>query len=742
MKSRIYILILVFSLVLLEPAVAVSTLIVPLSDPKLKGIAATTTTTRPTYFNCEFSDEGDMPCTPSLNSVTGYKTEGIAVPIFTSFTKESNFDKGKFGSALHFTSGLGEYVGLQNKSFLRLDKFSVSFWVKEPSWFTGDSPIISNINLDRTAGWIFDVVDEAKKIRFGLGTTSGLVSPSPVGLGNFDFVNIVGTFDGSHIKLYENGLLAGNSRINGTYNPDPQVNLKLGLDSFDTQSAWAGSIDDLRIFNRAITESEIKQIYTNSSSITNGLIGHWPFDGNLNDFSDNRNNAVLNFQTSSMTFAPDGRMFFSEKRTGEVKIMKDDHLFSTPFVKISDLYDRDHEGLLGITLDPEFQSNHYVYVYCTQLENKTEKPINSVIRFTDMNSRGVNMTKIVDKIPADPGGDYSGGALAFGRDDKLYVTVGIANHPELAENKSSLLGKVLRVNRDGTVPSDNPFPGSPVFTVGNRNPYGIAFDANGMGIITDNGYSNYDEVNILSKGGDYGFPTYQIPSFSLLNSSFISPVRSYYDVVAPTQALFYVGEKYPALYGNFVIGSYNNRKDDPIHVLSISKDNNSVVEEMAIVFPTLPKDNIIAVAQSSSGDLYFAGFNIYKTISINSARQQIVFPIKVVSNGINITGMRVLHNNGTIVAKYDNASIRKGQPNDLQFQIPKNLLGDINLVSAGEQGQMFTKHRDNSENTKLTYSLQLQTFSTIVTIRISEPTSEVVIHGTKVLSHLVHNPNQ
>jgi Glucose / Sorbosone dehydrogenase len=172
------------------------------------------------------------------------------------------------------------------------------------------------------------------------------------------------------------------------------------------------------------------------------------------------------------------------------------------------------------------------------------------------------------------------------------------------------LGKVLRINRDGSVPADNPFRGSPIFTVGNRNPYGIEFYANGMGIITDNGYSHYDEINVLRSAGNYGFPTYQIPSFSSLNSLFISPVRSYYDVVAPTQALFYTGQKYPALHYNFVIGSYNNQQAnpinalsiskrnstaDPIHVLSISKGNSSI-EEKAIVFSSLPKDNIIAVA--------------------------------------------------------------------------------------------------------------------------------------------------
>ena len=133
-----------------------------------------------------------------------------------------------------------------------------------------------------------------------------------------------------------------------------------------------------------------------------------------------------------------------------------------------------------------------------------------------MDDKATQELVLLDKIPGSPEGEYAGGALGFGLDDKLYITSGFANFYDLPQNKSSLLGKVLRINRDGTIPSDNPFPNSPVYTLGHRNIFGLAFDKNGTGVVTENGEAHYDEINILKKGGNYGFPNTQPPSRSPL----------------------------------------------------------------------------------------------------------------------------------------------------------------------------------------------------------------------------------
>ena len=340
-----------------------------------------------------------------------------------------------------------------------------------------------------------------------------------------------------------------------------------------------------------------------------------------------------------MTFAPDGRLFFTVKRPGEVPIMNDDKVLPDPFVKVSNLYLGDHEGLLGVTLDPEFEANHFVYLYSTYTDNKTGNPFNRVIRFTDYNNKGTNMTVIMDKIPADANGYYAGGAISFGPDNKLYVTVGIGARPEDAQNKSSILGKLLRVNRDGSIPSDNPFPNSPIFALGLRNAFGIAFDKSGHGIIPDNGDTHFDEINWIQKGGDYGFPNVQYPSISSVNSNdsdFLPPIRAYERVIAPAQAIFYDASKFPDLRGKFVIASYN---DGNLRAMKVYQ--NQTINELVISVTHDILDNISAIAQSPSGDIYYGGYSIYKLESVKSELHPTMFPVQIdMTPGINITEMK------------------------------------------------------------------------------------------------------
>jgi len=132
------------------------------------------------------------------------------------------------------------------------------------------------------------------------------------------------------------------------------------------------------------------------------------------------------------------------------------------------------------------------------------------------------MTIILDDLPVGPACCHNGGRLAFGPDGKLYVSLGDAQSSELAQEVGRLNGKILRVNPDGSIPADNPFPASPVFALGIRNPFGLAFDpVTGLLLITENGPSGHDEINVIRAGGNYGWPV--VTGFAG-DSRFVDPI--------------------------------------------------------------------------------------------------------------------------------------------------------------------------------------------------------------------------
>ena len=199
--------------------------------------------------------------------------------------------------------------------------------------------------------------------------------------------------------------------------------------------------------------------------------------------------------------------------------------------------------------------------------------------------------------------------MAFGKDDKLYITVGDAASPywNVQQNSSSLLGKVLRINRDGTIPSDNPYPDSPVYNLGHRNMYGIAFDDQGFGIVTENGASLYDEINAIEKRKLW-ISEFQPPDISpALSNSSIKPLRSYWQIIAPTQAIFYQGTNITELTGKFLFGVDMGGQ---IYALDLDNHNKSIIMEERINLKHYPYEPVIAIAESPDGEIYYGGYNI------------------------------------------------------------------------------------------------------------------------------------
>lgn len=159
-------------------------------------------------------------------------------------------------------------------------------------------------------------------------------------------------------------------------------------------------------------------------------------------------------------------------------------------------------GLLGIAVHPNFADNNYLYVYQTVDRESVENTVRRYeVDFDSMELR--NEEVIIDGIPSDR--FHNGGRIAFGPDEQLYVTTGDATNSDLAQDRDSLAGKVLRLTDDGEIPEDNPF-GNAVYSYGHRNPQGLAWDDAGRLWVTEHGADARDELNLVEAGENYGWP--------------------------------------------------------------------------------------------------------------------------------------------------------------------------------------------------------------------------------------------
>jgi glucose/arabinose dehydrogenase len=212
---------------------------------------------------------------------------------------------------------------------------------------------------------------------------------------------------------------------------------------------------------------------------------------------------------TAMAFAPDGRLFVC-LQAGQLRVIKDGTLLAAPFVSLT-VDSSGERGLLGVTFDPNFSNNHFVYVYHTVPGAPAH---NRVSRFTangDVAANG-SETTILDLDNLSTATNHNGGAIHFGPDGKLYVGVGENANAANAQTLSNRLGKILRLNADGSVPADNPFFGTTtganraIWVLGLRNPYTFTFQSgSGRVFINDVGQSTWEEINEGVAGSNYGW---------------------------------------------------------------------------------------------------------------------------------------------------------------------------------------------------------------------------------------------
>ena len=326
---------------------------------------------------------------------------------------------------------------------------------------------------------------------------------------------------------------------------------------------------------------------------------------------------------TTLAFAPDGRVFVAQQG-GQLRVIDAaGNLLATPFVTLT-VDSNGERGLLGVEFDPNFATNSFVYVYYTAT---TPTIHNRVSRFTANGNVAASGSE-VPLLDLDPLGatNHNGGAIHFGVDGKLYVAVGENANSANSQILTNLLGKILRINANGTIPADNPFFNDPtpglrkeIWAYGFRNPWRFTVrPGSGAIVIADVGNGTREEVDIGVAGGNFGWPSMEgslctgvgtcaglLPAFEYDHNGTGASI---------TGGDFYTGTTFPAGYGNAYF--YGDAVDSFIRYL-VFDANNVVVS-----------DNAFATGASGPVDIRYHGNAIWYA-AINSGQvRRITFPAR------------------------------------------------------------------------------------------------------------------
>lgn len=331
---------------------------------------------------------------------------------------------------------------------------------------------------------------------------------------------------------------------------------------------------------------------------------------------------------SVMKFAPDGRIFVCQQ-SGELRVIKNGTLLTQPFVTLN--VDANGErGLVGIAFDPNFINNQYIYLYYTLASGAN----NRISRFTAIGDVALAGSEVVilNLDPLSSAQIHNGGTMAFGIDGKLYVGVGENGNSANAQDLTTNLGKILRINSDGTIPLGNPFTTGnnqqkSIWAYGLRNPFTISIQpVSGKIFVNDVGQSSWEEINDATSGGlNFGWPTAEGVSN---NSSFVNPVYTYAHGsgsglgCAITGGTFFnpATTNYPSQYiGNYFFLDYCGNWIDRLSLSGTSATRSTFAS-------SLPS-SCVGLITGPDGNFYFLGRDnnsVYKIIYTGTTSSPVI----------------------------------------------------------------------------------------------------------------------
>ncbi|MGH7445975.1 MAG: PQQ-dependent sugar dehydrogenase [Longimicrobiales bacterium] len=310
---------------------------------------------------------------------------------------------------------------------------------------------------------------------------------------------------------------------------------------------------------------------------------------------------------------PGGDLLVTE-RPGRMRVVSAAGAVGQPITGLPDVDARGQGGLLDVALSPSFASDRRIYwSYAEPRQGGNGTAVATGVLAADR-SRVDQVTVIFRVLPTYDGRLHFGSRLAFGPDGRLFITTGERSDARMrrfAQQLDSHLGKILRINPDGSVPDDNPFVGQQgaqpeIWTLGHRNVQAAAFDSDGRFWIVEHGARGGDELNLIEEGDNYGWPIQAygieyaggpIRNASTAPAGFAQPVYYWDPVIAPSGAQFYTGDAFPAWRGSLFVGALADRR-----LVRLELDDDRVTGEEHLLLDR--RRRIRDVRQGPDGALY------------------------------------------------------------------------------------------------------------------------------------------
>lgn len=277
-------------------------------------------------------------------------------------------------------------------------------------------------------------------------------------------------------------------------------------------------------------------------------------------------------------WGPDNKIWFTE-RPGRVGRLDPESGTVEQLLTIAEVVAQGESGLLGMVLHPNFAhpDSQFVYlVYTYNAPARTER----LVRYAYSGTALSNPLILLDNIPGN--NNHNGSRLVIGEDRKIYMSTGDAQNTTLPQNTASLAGKILRLNLDGTIPADNPIAGSPVWTIGHRNPQGLVLAPNGLLYSTEHGPNSDDELNIIDRDRNYGWPNVNgfcnlaaEQSFCAANNV-AEPIRAWTPTLAVAGLDYYDHPAIPEWRHALLMTTL---KEDDLRVLRLNPEGDAVLSE-------------------------------------------------------------------------------------------------------------------------------------------------------------------